>query len=121
MINKDRVAPVTRTDLLTLYGNILTIAGKTITAAQAKAPGVFEITEAPASGELIAAEPVSSLDIAEDLTAVTIYFVAAYDYKGFTLAGTATETAGAQVQPDVATLYKAELASGTVTITKIGF
>lgn len=121
MINTDRIVPVTKTDLLTLYGNIFTIAGETVTALEATAPGVFEITEAPESGSLLAAEPVTSLDIAEDVTAVTVYFLAAYDFAGFTLAGVATETAGAEVVADDSSLYKAELASGTVTISKIGF
>ncbi len=30
MINTDRIVPVTKTDLVTLYANILTIAGKTV-------------------------------------------------------------------------------------------
>lgn len=121
MINTDRIVQVSRTDLLTLYGNMLTIAGTTLTAAQAVNPGEFEITEAPASGSIIAAEPVASLDFGEDVSAATVYFIAAYDYAGFTINGSAVETAGATVSPDASTLYTATLSSGAVTIAKIGF
>lgn len=123
MINTDRIVPVTKTDLVTLYANILTIAGETVGALQATAPGVFEIAEAPASGDLVAAEPVKSLDIAEGVTSVTFYFLAAYDFKGFTVAGAAATIAdgSAEVTADDSSLYKAELATGEITITKIGF
>ena len=33
MINADRIVPVTQVDLLTLYGNIMKLAGTTVTAA----------------------------------------------------------------------------------------
>lgn len=121
MINTDRIIPVTKTDLMTLYGNMLTIAGIILTAAQATNPGEFEITAAPASGSIIAAEPVQTLDFGEDVTSATVYFVAAYNYTGFTVDGTAVTTAGATVNPDATTLYTATLSSGTVTIAKIGF
>lgn len=119
MINTDRIVQVSKTDLLTLYGTILKIAGTTVTAAQATAPGKFAITSAP--NALIAAEPVESLDFAAAVTSATVYFVAAYNYAGFSLAGTAVETAGADVVADAATLYTATLADGVVTIAKVGF
>jgi hypothetical protein len=49
-----------------------------------------------------------------------IYFVAAYDYEGFSVAGTKVTTSGAEVAPDGSTLYTATLASGAVTIAKVG-
>lgn len=119
MINTDRIVPVQKTDLLTLYGIILTIAGTSVTAAEAIAPGVFEIESA--SGALIANEPVETLDFASGVSSATIYFVPAYNYSGFTINGTAVTTSGATVIPDGRTLYTATLSSGAITIAKIGF
>jgi len=120
MINSNRIVPVTKTDLITLYGNILTISGTTVTAVNANdASGVFEITEG--SGNLIASEPVNACDFGEDVTAAVLYFVPGYDYTGFSVAGTAVTTSGADVDPDGVTLYTATLADGAVTIAKVGF
>lgn len=119
MINTERIVPVMATDLLTLYGNILTIAGETVAALQATSVGVFSLTTA-ASGDQLAAEPVESLDFAEGVSAATVYFIPALNYQGFTIAGAATTPTG-DVVADGSTLYKAELSSGAVTITKVGF
>lgn len=121
MINTDRIVQVSRTDLVTLYANILTIAGTSLTAVQAENPGEFELTSG--SGDMIAAEPVKSLDFGEGVTSATVYFVAAFDFEGFTINGTAVTPAegSAEVEADAATLYTATLASGAVTIAKIGF
>lgn len=118
MINKDRIVPVMATDLITLYGNILTIAGETVAAVQAINPGEFVVDDA--TTDLLAAEPVKTMDFAEDVTAATVYFVADYDFAGFTLNGTAATVSG-DVDADGCTLYKAELADSAITITKIGF
>lgn len=119
MINTDRIVPVMATDLLTLYGNIFKIAGETISALQATSVGVFEVTTA-ASGDQLAAEPVETLDFATGVSAATVYFIPALNYQGFTIAGAPTTPTG-DVVADGSTLYKAELSSGAVTITKVGF
>ena len=123
MINTDRIVPVTKTDLVTLYGNIMTLAGSTVAALEATAPGVFKVVEAPQSGSLLAAEPVKALDIDGEVSAVTIYFLAAYDFEGFTVGGTAATIADGsdEVEADDASLYSATLATGEITISKIGF
>lgn len=120
MINKNRIVQVTAVDLLTLYATILAIAGTTLTVADATNPGEFDVAEAPGSGSLIASEPVASLDIASGVSAVTIYFVPAYDYKGFTVNGAAATMAGDDVVADGRTLYLATLSGGTITIAKKG-
>ncbi len=119
MINTNRIVQVSAIDLLTLYGNILTIAGTTVTAVQATDPATFELTEG--SGNLLAAEPVETFDFGEGVTSATVYFIPAYNYSGFSIAGTATTTSGATVNPDGRTLYTATLADGAVTIAKVGF
>lgn len=125
MINSDRIVPVTATDLITLYGLILkqdTTNNSSLAALNAlDVEGDFKITSG--SAPLLASQPAKSIDIdatASSVSAATIYFVPAYDYKGFTIDGVAITPTGTVVA-DGSTLYKAVLATGTVTITKAGF
>lgn len=120
MINNDRIVPVTATDLISLYGLILTVGGKNPTALTTTATdGTFTI--ATASGTLLASEPVASCNIQAG-TSATIYFVAAYDYSGFSIGGTAVTTTGDEVEADGRTLYTATLSGGNaIAIAKVGF
>lgn len=125
MINSDRIVPVTATDLITLYGLILkqdTTNNSSLAALNAlDVEGDFKVTSG--SAPLLASQPAKSIDIdatASSVTAATIYFVPAYDYKGFTIDGVAITPTGTVVA-DGSTLYKAVLATGAVTITKAGF
>ena len=124
MINTDRIVPVTATDLITLYGLILkqdTTNNSSLAALSAlNVEGDFQIKSG--SAPLLASQPAKSIDIdatASSVTAATIYFVPAYDYKGFTIDGTAITPTGTVIA-DGRTLYKAVLATGAVTITKVG-
>lgn len=119
MINISRVVPVTVTDLITLYGTIMKLAGTSVTAAIATDSGEFEL--ASGSGNFLANEPVKKFTFGSSVTSAVIYFVAAYDYKGFVIGQTPTETTGAMIDPDGKTLYSATLSSGTITIAKVGF
>lgn len=119
MINENRIVQVSNTDLLTLYGTIMKLAGTSVTAVQATNPGQFELTSG--SGNLIAAEPVESFDFGEGVSSATVYFIAAYNYSGFSVEGTAVVTEGVDVEPDARTLYSATLSSGDVTIAQVGF
>lgn len=124
MINTDRIVPVQATDLISLYGLILLQDSNNsgLTALDASNIGEFQITSG--SNVLIADEPAKVIDIdatASSVSACTVYFVPAYDYEGFTVDGVAVVTAGATVNADGRTLYKATLSSGTVTIAKVGF
>lgn len=124
MINTSRIVPVQKADLISLYGLILLQNSNNsgLTALQAGDPGVFDVTSA--SAPLLASEPVKTLDIdatASSISSATIYFVPALDYAGFSIDGTKVTTAGASVVADGVTLYKASLASGTITIAKVGF
>ena len=121
MINTNRVVSVTKVDLLTLYGNIMKLAGTTVAAVDAGAPGVFVVSSG--SGNKITSEPVKSLDFGADVSSMVVYFIPAYDYEGFKIAGTAvTPAAGSvEVDADSVTLYTATLSSGDVTIAKVGF
>lgn len=119
MINNERIVSVTATDLLSLYKTILGAASVSVTKLAASAPGIFAATGTGDVGNLIAAEPVKSLDFVSGVTAGVVYFVAAYDYEGFKVAGTAVTTAGADVVADGSTLYTATLSSSTVTIAAV--
>ena len=122
MINNKRIVPVQKIDLLTLVGTILGLIGTSYTVlAATDTEGTFSVTGTGAAGNKLANQPVQTLDFATGVTGGTVYFVAAYDYAGITVAGAAATIAegSATVQPDGVTLYKAELSSGTVTITAV--
>ena len=120
MINRDRVVATTAIDLITLYTRIFAIAGVTVSAIDAANPnGEFVVSEDPTNA-VIASEPVKSLDFAAGATAAVVYFAPTYDYEGFKIAGAAVEASGDEVVADHANLYKATLATGAVTIEKVG-
>lgn len=119
MINQDRIVPVVKTDLLTLYGTILKIANVSVTALNAAdTAGDFEQTTNSAT--VICSEPVKSLNFGSSVTAATVYFVPAYDYKGFTKTSASLTVTG-DVSADGATLYSATLSTNALTIAKVGF
>ena len=118
MINTNRIVPVTKTDLLTIYGNVLKIANVSVTALAASDIGVFE--QDTNSATVICAEPVQSLNFGSSVTAATVYFIPAADYKGFTKTS-ATLTVSGDVVADGSTLYTATLSTNTLTIAKVGF
>ena len=120
MINLDRIVPVTQVDLLTLYGNIMKLAGTSVTAAEAVKAGVFELTGSGDIGNKIANEPVKSCDFKSGVTAGVLYFIPAYDFEGFKVAGSAVTPSGTMAA-DGRTLYTATLATNAVTIAKVGF
>ena len=120
MINNKRIVPVTQINLLTLYGNIMKLAGTTVTAADAVKPGIFVLTGSGDIGNKLAAEPVKSCDFKSGVTAGVLYFIPAYDFEGFKVAGIAVTPSG-DLTADDRTLYTATLATGAITIAKVGF
>ena len=123
MINTDRIVPVQATDLITLYSVILKQDSNNSTLDKLTAAGLGEFQITSGSKPLLANEPVVTIDIdatTSSVSACTVYFVPAYDYAGFTIDGTAVETAGADVVADGNTLYKATLSSGTIAVSKVG-
>lgn len=124
MINADRNVPVTATDLITLYALILkqdTTNNSTLAKLNADTiDGAFQIKSG--SAPLIATEPVRVCDIdatASSVSTCTLYFVPAFDYEGFTIDGAKVTPTGTVVA-DGNTLYKAVLATGAITISKVG-
>lgn len=122
MINEDRIVPVSKTDLISLYGLILKVANVDVAKLDATGTGTFEISQALTTDYVLADEPVKSLNIASTVTSASIYFVAAYDFEGFTVGeASATIASGSvDVDADGNTLYLAVLANGEITISKVG-
>lgn len=125
MINLDRVVPIQRMDLLTMIGTVLTIGSVSYNVlASSDIEGDFSVTGSGSAGTFLANQPVQTLDFPSGVTGATVYFVADYDFEGITVAGAAATFNSSyldndDVQPDGCTLYKAVLASGTVTLTAV--
>ena len=120
MINQDRIVPITTVDLISMYGLILLQDSNNSSLAALQAStidGQFSC----GTGVKLAAQPVKSCDFTG--SSGTLYFVPDFDYVGFTKSGAAVTIAsnGVTVAADGHSLYKAVLASNTVTITKVGF
>ena len=121
MINDKRIVPITKTDLITNIGTTMILAGTSVGKASASDPGVFTVTGSGSIGNKLCDEPVKSLNFASGVTAAVVYFIADYNYEGFSVNGTKVTTSGATVDADSCTLYSATLATGAVTIAKVGF
>lgn len=117
MVNDERIVPIQKIDRLSAIGEILALTSVSYSVLETDTvTGEFTVAEA---GTYLANQPVKKLNFGSGASSGTVYFVADYDYKGFTLNGTATVTAGTTVKADGVSLYKAVLATGTVTITAI--
>lgn len=122
MVNNDRIVPIQKIDYLSMIGTVLNLHGTSFSVLSASdVEGDFEVTGSGAAGNKLAGQPVKSLDFKSGVTSGTVYFVAAYDYEGFKVAGTAVTPAegSVDVKADGITLYKAVLGSGAVTITAV--
>lgn len=122
MINNDRIVPVQKVDFLSLIGIILNLHGTSYAVINASdVEGTFSVTGSGAAGNKLASQPVKTLDFASGVTSGTVYFVAAYDYAGITVAGSAATygDGSATVKADGITLYKAVLSSGEVVVTAV--
>ena len=124
MINKDRIVPVMKTDLLTLYGAVLNIANVSFTiAAASDVEGNIDITGSGSAGTFLGNQPAKKIDFKSGVTGATIYFLASDDYVGIKVAGAdATFNSSYLDDDDVkadGTLYKAVLSGGSVTLTAV--
>ena len=120
MVNNDRIVPITNIDFLSMIGTVLTLNGTNFTVAQAQTvEGDFTISLGEGqTGNFLVNQPVKTINVTTP-DAVTIYFVAAYGYAGFSINGTAVTATGDTVQPDGITLYKALSVGNAVTITAV--
>jgi hypothetical protein len=102
-----------------MIGNILAIANVSTTAVAAdNVEGDFTFSGSGSAGNKLANQPLRSGVIGGSVSSITVYFVASYDYKGFSKTG-ASITESGTVKKDGITLHKAVLSSSTVTITQL--
>lgn len=118
MINPNRIVPIQVVDLISMYGLIL-LQDSNNSSMAALQPDTVDGQFSCGTGIKLASQPVKKCNFTG--TSGTLYFVADYNYEGFTKAGAAVTMAGVDVVPDGKTLFKAVLSSSTVTISKIGF
>lgn len=122
MINNERIVPVKRTDLLTLYGTVMSLNGTSYGVLESTdIEGDFIVTGSGAAGNKLCNQPAKSIDFAAGVTSGTVYFIPDFAYTGFKVAGVAVDPADGSddVNADGADLYKAVLSSGDVTITAV--
>lgn len=127
MINQNRIVPIEKVDLISMYGLILQQNSSFSSLAKLAAATIDgQFTVATNNAVVIADQPVKSVNIAataSSVSACTVFFVADYAYEGFSIDGVAEAPADGSVDvvADGHTLYKAVLSSGDITITKVGF
>lgn len=121
MINNDRIVPITKIDLLSMYGLVLAMSLDSAPTKLDATDTAGDFSQTTNSATVICSEPVKSFNFGSSVTAGVVYFVPALDYAGFTVNGAAATTAGATVEADGRTLYSATLSSGTLTFAKVGF
>ena len=120
MINNDRIVPITAIDLITMYGLVLKLALDSAPTKLDAADTAGDFSQATNSATVLCSEPVKALNFGSSVSAGTVYFVPALDYKGFTKTG-ATLTVTGDVDADGRTLYSATLSTNALTIAKVGF
>ena len=120
MINSERIVPVQKTDLITLYSVILAASNVSLTKAAADAEGNVAI--ATGSANHIASAPAKTIKFAGTITADVVYFAACVDgFDGFYVGDTKITPTGATIAADGATLYKATLSGGNaIAVVQIG-
>lgn len=119
-MNNERVVPVIRTDLLSLYAMILKQNPENAGLAWVKSGDVIgNYTIEDGANPMIADQPVVTCDVADGVDA-TVYFIADPHYIGFSVAGAVVETTGDTVEAKNATLFKAVVTGGAVAITNMG-
>lgn len=117
MLNNERIVPIKVIDRLSAIGEILALTSVSYSVLKADTvTGDFTAAEA---GTYLANQPVKSFNFGSGVSSGTVYFIADYGYKGFSLNGTAKATTGATVKADGVSLYKAVFADNAITITAL--
>ena len=120
MINNDRIVPIQSMDFLSMIGTILAINGTSYTVvASTDVQGTFEITGTGDVGNVLANQPVQTMDFASGVTAGVVYFVPDYNFSGISINGTAVDLSAVTIDADGISLYTATLSAGAVTVVKI--
>ena len=106
--------------MISAYGTAMKLAGTSFgVIGAADVEGDFNVTGSGSVGNKLANQPVKTIDFKSGVTAGVVYFVAAYDFEGFKVAGTKVTASGATVAADGVSLYTATLADSAVTVAAI--
>lgn len=110
---RDRIVPIEKSDLMNMYYTILSLTGESAPdVIKADFPGVFTIED-----EGFCEEPIESAEVT--LVSGDFYFVPALNYAGFSISDVVVVTEGDEVIKDGASLYKATVADGGITLAKV--
>lgn len=122
MVNENRIVPVTKMDLISLFGSVaslmLSLSGAEPVILDPVETGVFEIES---NGMYLLSEPAKSVDFAATATSATAVFIPGYDYEGITLAGAAVEPSEDSILPEAEpnAFYGAALQSGSIFVAPV--
>ena len=126
MINENRIVPIEKVDLISMYGLIL-LQNSNNSSLEKLAAGSIDGDFAvnTASKVYLADQPLKTLVYGAAITGNTIFFVPdyAFDVAHITKTGaTLTITKPDEgIHADGHTLYKGVLSTNALTITKVGF
>lgn len=118
MINNDRIVPITSMDFLSMVGTVINLmaAGNPV-AIPSGENGVFTLSEDKAS---LLNEPAKLINVTvEGGMQSPVYFVADYDWKGFTVGGESIEATGDAIVADGISFYAAFVTSNGITVHKL--
>lgn len=118
MINTERIVPIQEVDLITMYGLILKVGLGENAPTVLASSDVATFAQSTNSATVLCNEPVKEFVFGSSVTAGTVYFVPALDYKGFSKTG-ATLTVTGNVVADGKTLYSATLSTNALTIAQV--
>ena len=125
MINKDRIVPVTATDLLTFFYTVQASAGDKYVLATTSEIGVYDFQTSLGgnySSNYICSEPVKKMNIGSAFQG-SIYFIPDYDFEGITYNGTAAalDPEGDEIIADGASYYVAYYNTDASAVTVMNF
>ena len=124
MINKNRIVPIEKEDLISMYGLILLQNSNNSSLEKLAASTIDgDFAVSTASKIYLADQPVKSVVYGASITGNTLFFVPDYAFEGFSKTGaTLTITKPDEgILSDGHTLYKAVLSTNALTVTKCGF
>lgn len=125
MVNKDRIIPVTKVDLLSLYATIITLRG--IMSGQntgfpvlsaTSVDGEFDFTAAATPVGGLCNQPVKSIKVG-NAGIGSVFFIPDYDYEGIYVNGQLAEVTGDVVDASSANLYMAVADEDAIVIQAV--
>ena len=120
MVNKDRIVPVMAIDRLSLIGETMKLIGTSFTVIGADdVEGNFSVTGSGSVGNKFCNQLAKSVDFKTGVTAAVAYFIPAFGFEGFKIAGTAATPTSGTVLADGSTLHTATLSSGSITVAQV--